>query len=149
MLNKESKVSIPVGDIEKGSSAKHIVYIRAHKIGDRNITIRVYALYFLYKSIRSIVILLEFDILLSFIILQAEYSRLEQIKGSKELTYSLTVKKPFEVATQFFTTFFEPLKKGFINERLLIMPHITCVSPWPIKILSTSIEVVCPQNLCI
>lgn len=41
MLNKESKVSILVSDMSKGSSAKHTVYIRAHKIGDRNIVIKV------------------------------------------------------------------------------------------------------------
>ncbi|XP_020292596.1 trafficking protein particle complex subunit 11 [Pseudomyrmex gracilis] len=110
MLNKESKVSILVGDMSKGSSAKHTVYIRAHKIGDRNIVIK------------------------------ADYSRTEQIRGSKELTYTLAVKKPFEVATQFYTTLFEPLTKGFVNEPFIIMPHITCVSPWPINILSTTIE---------
>jgi len=54
----------------------------------------------------------------------------------------LAVKKPFEVATQFYTTLFEPLTKGFINEPFIIMPHITCVSPWSINILSTSIELV-------
>lgn len=61
--------------------------------------------------------------------------------------YSLAVKKPFEVATQFYTTLFEPLTKGFINEPFIIMPHITCVSPWPIKILSTSIELVNLQSI--
>lgn len=76
------------------------------------------------------------------IVLQADYSITEQIRGSKELTYSLAVKKPFEVATQFSTTFFEPLTKGFVNEPFIIMPHITCVSPWPINILSTTIELV-------
>ncbi|XP_018405542.1 PREDICTED: trafficking protein particle complex subunit 11 isoform X1 [Cyphomyrmex costatus] len=110
MLSKESKLSIIVGDMMKGTLAKHIVYIRAHKIGDRNI------------------------------IIKADYTRPEQIRGSKELTYSLAVKKPFEVATQFYTTLFEPLTKGFVNEPFIIMPHITCVSPWPINILSTSIE---------
>lgn len=110
MLGKESKVSILVGDMEKSSQAKHTVYIRAHKIGDRNVLIK------------------------------ADYSRPEQIRGSKELTYSLAVKKPFEIATQFYTTCFESLTKGFVNEPFIIMPHITCVSPWPINILSTSIE---------
>lgn len=52
------------------------------------------------------------------------------------------VKKPFEVTTQFYTTLFEPLTKGFVNESFIIMPHITCVSPWPIQILSTSVELV-------
>ncbi|XP_070524190.1 trafficking protein particle complex subunit 11 isoform X2 [Cardiocondyla obscurior] len=110
MVNKESKVSILAGNMEKGASAKHFVYIRAHKVGDRNILIK------------------------------ADYTRFEQIKGNKEITYSLVVKKPFEVATQFYTTLFEPLTKGFVNEPFIIMPHITCVSPWPINILSTSIE---------
>ncbi|KAH0955604.1 hypothetical protein HN011_000445 [Eciton burchellii] len=110
MLSKESKVSILIGDMEKNSLVKRTIYIRAHKIGDRNILIK------------------------------ADYSRPEQIRGSKELTYSLTVKKPFEIATQFYTTLFESLTKGFVNERFIIMPHITCISPWPINILNTSIE---------
>jgi len=42
MLSKESKVSILIGDMEKSSLVKHIVYIRAHKIGDRNILIKVF-----------------------------------------------------------------------------------------------------------
>jgi len=42
MLSKESKVSIVVGDMIKGSSSKYIVHIRAHKIGDRNMIIKVF-----------------------------------------------------------------------------------------------------------
>ncbi|XP_014475297.1 PREDICTED: trafficking protein particle complex subunit 11 [Dinoponera quadriceps] len=110
MLNKQSKASIPVNNLNKGSSVKHTVYIRAHKVGDRNIVVK------------------------------AEYARPEQVKGNKELTYTLAVKKPFEVTTQFYTTLFEPLTNGFVNEPFIIMPHVTCVSPWPINILSTSIE---------
>lgn len=41
MLSKESKISILVGDMVGGASAKHIVHIRAHKVGDRNIIIKV------------------------------------------------------------------------------------------------------------
>lgn len=51
MLSKESKVSIVVGDMEKGTSAKHIVHIRAHKIGDRNIVIKVFVHNYLNKLI--------------------------------------------------------------------------------------------------
>lgn len=71
-----------------------------------------------------------------------KYSRSENIKGSKELTYSLSVTKPFEVSTLFYTMLFEPLTKGFIDEPFIIMPHISCVSPWPIDIISTSVELV-------
>lgn len=41
MLSKESKVTIFVGDMTKDSSIKHVVHIRAHKVGDRNIIIKV------------------------------------------------------------------------------------------------------------
>ena len=37
---------------------------------------------------------------------------------------------------------YEPLTKGFIDEPLFIMPHITCTSPWPIEIEDTSVELV-------
>lgn len=47
MLSKESKVSIVVGDMEKNSSTKYTVYIRAHKIGDRNILIKVFHFFFI------------------------------------------------------------------------------------------------------
>lgn len=140
MVNKQSQVLISVNQMEKESCTKHSVYIRAHKIGDRNIIIKV-CIHNLFEFV-----LITHDyynyILILFIVIikQAEYSRSEQIKGCKELTYSLAVKKPFEVATQFYTTLFEPLTKGFVNEPFIIMPHITCISPWAIKILSTSIE---------
>ncbi|XP_076654121.1 trafficking protein particle complex subunit 11 gry isoform X2 [Halictus rubicundus] len=110
MLNKQSVITIPIEDLEKNCSSNHTVYLRAHKIGDRNIHIKI------------------------------EYSKSEEIKGTKELTYSLSVSKPFEVSTLFYTTLFEPMTKGFINEPFIIMPHISCVSPWPINIISTSIE---------
>ncbi|XP_068969892.1 trafficking protein particle complex subunit 11 isoform X1 [Bombus flavifrons] len=110
MNNKQSVISIPIDNLEKDCVTHHTVYLRAHKVGDRDIHIKV------------------------------EYTRSKQIKGSKELTYSLSVTKPFEVSTLFYTTLFEPLTKGFINEPFIIMPHIVCVSPWPINIINTSIE---------
>ncbi|XP_076754890.1 trafficking protein particle complex subunit 11 gry isoform X1 [Xylocopa sonorina] len=110
MNNKQSAISILIDHLKKDCTTYQTVYLRAHKIGDRNIHIK------------------------------AKYTRSEQIKGSKELTYSLSVTKPFEISTLFYTTLFEPLTKGFISEPFLIMPHISCISPWPISIISTSIE---------
>lgn len=57
MLNKESKVSILVGDLVKGASAKHIVYIRAHKVGDRNIIIKVLVNNYLHKSMYQLIVI--------------------------------------------------------------------------------------------
>lgn len=71
-----------------------------------------------------------------------EYNRSGQRKCYKELSYLLPFVKPFEVTTQFYTMLYEPLTKGFIDEPMFIMPHITCTSPWPIKILQTSVELV-------
>nr|XP_034182161.1 trafficking protein particle complex subunit 11 isoform X1 [Osmia lignaria]XP_034182162.1 trafficking protein particle complex subunit 11 isoform X1 [Osmia lignaria]XP_034182163.1 trafficking protein particle complex subunit 11 isoform X1 [Osmia lignaria]XP_034182165.1 trafficking protein particle complex subunit 11 isoform X1 [Osmia lignaria]XP_034182166.1 trafficking protein particle complex subunit 11 isoform X1 [Osmia lignaria] len=110
MQNKQSVVSVPIDNLGSNSNTHQIVYFRAHKVSDRNIHVKV------------------------------KYSRSENIKGSKELTYSLSVTKPFEVSTLFYTMLFEPLAKGFIDEPFIIMPHISCVSPWPIDIISTSVE---------
>ncbi|XP_017788618.1 PREDICTED: trafficking protein particle complex subunit 11 [Habropoda laboriosa] len=110
MNTKQSVISIPIDNLDQNSTIQQTMYLRAHKVGDRNIHMKV------------------------------DYSRSEQIKGSKELTYSLSVAKPFEISTLFYTTLFEPLTKGFINEPFIIMPHISCVSPWPISIINTSIE---------
>lgn len=110
MSNKQSVISISINGLDKDYSTEHTVYLRAHKVGDRNIHIKV------------------------------EYSKSEQIKGTKELTYSLSVAKPFEVSTLFYTKLFEPLAKCFINEPFITMPHISCVSPWPISIINTSVE---------
>lgn len=49
MLTKQSKVSIPVSNMEKGSSTKQTIYIRAHKIGDKYVTIKVCAHYLFSK----------------------------------------------------------------------------------------------------
>ncbi|OAD60815.1 Trafficking protein particle complex subunit 11, partial [Eufriesea mexicana] len=95
MNNKQSVISIPMDNLEKDCVTHQTVYLRAHKVGDRDIHIKV------------------------------EYSRPKQIKGSKELTYSLSVTKPFEISTLFYTTLFEPLMKGFINEPFIIMPHVS------------------------
>ncbi|XP_076233472.1 trafficking protein particle complex subunit 11 gry isoform X2 [Calliopsis andreniformis] len=110
MGSRQSVISIPIHDLKKDCSSHHTVYLRAHKVGDRILHIKI------------------------------EYSRTEQIKGIKELRYSLSVAKPFEVSTLFYTALFEPLSKGFINEPFIMMPHISCVSPWPINIINTSVE---------
>lgn len=87
-----------------------IIYMRSHQIGQRNFFIKI------------------------------EYTTADGLKCSKELTYSLAIVKPFDVTTQFYTQLFEPLTKAFVNELFIVMPHIVCTSPWPIKILGTSVE---------
>lgn len=103
-------ISVEIPMIEKDLAINNTVYIRAHKIGNRNIIIKV------------------------------DYSTLEEVKYSKEITYALPVAKPFDVTTQFYTSLFEPISKGFIYEPFIMMPHIVCTSPWPVIIVNTSVE---------
>ncbi|XP_024945200.1 trafficking protein particle complex subunit 11 [Cephus cinctus] len=110
MTSKQTPVAVEFTSIDKDHSVQQIVYVKAHKVGDRNLVIKV------------------------------DYSITEQVKCSKELIYTFSVMKPFEVTTQFYTVLFQPLTKGFINDPFIMMSHITCISPWPITILSTSIE---------
>ncbi|XP_043685900.1 trafficking protein particle complex subunit 11 isoform X1 [Vespula pensylvanica] len=110
MLTKQSQVLIEIEKTGKNCIIEKTVYMRAHKVGNRNIIIKV------------------------------EYCYPNEIKGSKEIVHSIPVSKPFEVTTRFCTSLLEPLTKGFIHEPFVVMPHISCTSPCPIKILDTSIE---------
>lgn len=47
-----------------------------------------------------------------------------------------------EVTTQLYTMLYEPLTKAFVEKPMLVMPHVTCTSPWPIEIEETFIELV-------
>ncbi|XP_044015517.1 trafficking protein particle complex subunit 11 isoform X2 [Aphidius gifuensis] len=88
-----------------------IIFVRCHQIGIRNFIFRV------------------------------EYQgNNDDIKRNKELSYSLKIVKPFDVTTQFYTKLFEPLTKAFVNEQFIMMPHIVCTSPWPLKIIDSSVE---------
>ncbi|KAK2581512.1 hypothetical protein KPH14_005173 [Odynerus spinipes] len=110
MSTKQSHVSIKIERTEKNCIIEKTVYMRAHKVGNRNIVIKV------------------------------EYVYPNEIQGSKEIVHCIPVSKPFEVTTRFFTSLLEPLTKGFIQESFIVMPHISCTSPCPIKIINTSIE---------
>lgn len=108
---KEKESNLSVEvNLMENKSVERIFYFRAHKIGMRSFMINL------------------------------DYTMNEQNKSSEQLTINVGVVKPFEITTQFYTMLYEPLTKGFINEPFFIMPHINCTSPWPIKILGTSIE---------
>ncbi|XP_023290786.1 trafficking protein particle complex subunit 11 isoform X2 [Orussus abietinus] len=110
MINKLSTILVDLKAIKKDKPVQETIYVRSHKIGDRKFLMKV------------------------------EYSTIDRQRGAKELIYTLPVNKPFDVATRFYTTLFETMNKGFVNESFILMPRITCLSPWPITIISTSIK---------
>lgn len=46
MNNKQSVISIPIDNLEKDCVTNQIVYLRAHKVGDRDIHIKVHIVLF-------------------------------------------------------------------------------------------------------
>ncbi|XP_034951307.1 trafficking protein particle complex subunit 11 [Chelonus insularis] len=114
MTNKQTSISVELGNFTNKDgeiiSMEKTVYVRSHQVSKKNFSIRI------------------------------DYVNEEGIKRSKELTYSLSIVKPFDVTTQFYTKLFEPLTKAFVNEPFIMMPHVVCTSPWPIEILDTSVE---------
>ncbi|KAK0178490.1 hypothetical protein PV327_007378 [Microctonus hyperodae] len=110
MNDKQNSVTIEINQIDKDNSIDQVVYVRSHQIGVRNFVIK------------------------------ADYIMSDEIKHVKEITYSLSIIKPFEVTTQFYTQLFEPLTKSFVNEPFILMPHVVCTSTWPIEIIDTSVE---------
>ena len=46
MNNKQSVISIPIDNLEKDCVTRQTVYLRAHKVGDRDIHIKVYIVFF-------------------------------------------------------------------------------------------------------
>ncbi|XP_051176751.1 trafficking protein particle complex subunit 11 [Leptopilina boulardi] len=111
-LNAKDKQSHIADEVNivENISIERIIYFRAHKIGIRSFMIKL------------------------------DYLKNDQKKSTEPLMLDVSVVKPFEITTQFYTMLYEPLTKGFINEPFFMMPHITCTSPWPIKIIGTSIE---------
>lgn len=73
---------------------------------------------------------------------QIDYFGADGVRESEECVHVLSIVMPFEVTTQFYTIQFESLTKAFIDDPFIIMPHISCTSPWPIEIIDTSIELV-------
>ncbi|XP_067008734.2 trafficking protein particle complex subunit 11 [Anabrus simplex] len=120
-------VSLPmqleVGDMDKDAKAEQKFYMRAHRIGNRNIVIKVtYTL---------------------------ELSRDGQNIASscwKETIVGVPVVKPFDVTTKFVSLKFEPIVKSFVKEPFVVMPHVNCVSPCSLVIVDSSIELSSQAN---
>ncbi|XP_057320612.1 trafficking protein particle complex subunit 11 [Microplitis mediator] len=110
MSDKQSAITIELKSLDKNNPVEQTIYVRSHQVSTRNFLVKI------------------------------DYAADDDIKRSKEITYSLSVVKPFDVTTQFYTQLFEPLTKAFVNEQFIVMPHVVCTSPWPILILDTSVE---------
>ncbi|XP_015120848.1 trafficking protein particle complex subunit 11 [Diachasma alloeum] len=110
MITKETSVVFEVESIAPGEIVERTVYVRSHQVGVRNFLARL------------------------------EFLGSDLMKRVREETHAVEIVKPFDIGTQFYTRLFEPLTKAFVDEEFVVMPNIECSSPWPLKILGTSVE---------
>lgn len=66
----------------------------------------------------------------------------KSIASVKTATLKIPVIKPFEVSTKFLSVLFDDLTKFYVGERFVLLNTLTCLSPQPIIIESTSFEFV-------
>ncbi|PNF36899.1 Trafficking protein particle complex subunit 11 [Cryptotermes secundus] len=105
------------GDLEKGSSMEKCFYLRAHRVGNRNIIVKV-----TYNMA-----------------INRDSQRVESSCVKEELI-SVPVVKPFDITAKFFSLKFEPIAKTFAKEPFIVMPHVNCASPSPLIIEDSTVD---------
>ncbi|KAF5306179.1 hypothetical protein FQR65_LT07455 [Abscondita terminalis] len=94
-----------------GSISKKIL-MRAQSVGPRNIAIKITYLLKSQKPVLSV----------------------------KEQTLDILVVKPFETTAKFLSAKFGDITRFYVDESFILMPIISCLSPWPIEIEDTILE---------
>lgn len=88
--------------------------MKAHTIGERNLNVKF-----------------------SFIM-----EREKLIASVKMEILKIQVIKPFEVKTNFLSIMFQEISKFYVREKFIVMPTIACLSPKPITIQETILNLV-------
>ncbi|KAJ9597775.1 hypothetical protein L9F63_011383 [Diploptera punctata] len=110
-------LQIDVTDLVKESKQEKCFSLRAHRVGNRNVSIKVtYTL-----------------------TLERENQKLD-VLCVKEQTVMVPVVKPFDITAKFFSVKFEPIAKAFAKEPFIVMPYVSCVSPFPLVIQDSCVE---------
>ncbi|KAJ1215559.1 hypothetical protein NDU88_003167 [Pleurodeles waltl] len=108
---------IPVGDLQPGEKVEKILYIRCETVGSR--VFLVYVSYLINASVE------ERDII---------------CKCHKDETVTIETVFPFEVATKFVSTKFEPLERVYADIPFLLMTDILSVSPWDLTVVTSQLQ---------
>lgn len=108
---------IPVGDLQPGEKLEKILYVRCETVGSR--VFLVYVSYLINASVE------ERDII---------------CKCHKDETVTIETVFPFEVATKFVSTKFEPLDRVYADIPFLLMTDILSVSPWDLTVVTSQLQ---------
>ncbi|KAK5645307.1 hypothetical protein RI129_006607 [Pyrocoelia pectoralis] len=103
---------LKLNNLDPSESIKQKIYIRCYNVGPRNVSAKITYLLKAKKPIPSV----------------------------KEELIDILVVKPFEVATKFFSSKFGDITKFHVDEPFIIMPVISCLSPWPIEVKNATLE---------
>lgn len=110
-------LQIVIGDLDKNSKQEKCFSLRAHRVGNRNVSVKVtYTL-----------------------TLQREAQKVETL-CMKEQLVSVPVVKPFDITAKFFSVKFEPIAKAFSKEPFIVMPYVNCASPFSLVIEDSCVE---------
>lgn len=111
-----SYLTVSLGNIPESGSHIATVYLRGHRIGERNIVIKLL------------------------------YGATEEDSKSKisvlETLVKIPVIKPFEVSAEILSMKFEQIQKCFAHDPFILSPTIQILSPWPIVIHHSTMELV-------
>ncbi|KAL0272315.1 UNVERIFIED_CONTAM: hypothetical protein PYX00_005340 [Menopon gallinae] len=108
-----TKLSIPVNDIPDSQSENVVFYLRGHRSGIRNLSVK-----FWYGTNASN----------------------QNDKYFVETLVTVPVIKPFDVSTEILSMKFEQISKCFYKDPFILSPTVQILSPWPIIIHHSSLE---------
>jgi len=60
----------------------------------------------------------------------------------KEVEIIIDIVVVFDISVTYMSSRFEPVSKVYIDEPLILVPNIKCLSPWPILIENTTFQLV-------
>ncbi|XP_069669154.1 trafficking protein particle complex subunit 11 [Periplaneta americana] len=108
---------LSVADLEKNTSKEKCFHLRAHRVGNRNIVVKI-----------------------TYMMTTERDSQRVENSCLKEELINVPVVKPFDITAKFFSLKFEPIAKTFAKEPFIVMPHVNCASPFPLQIEDSSVE---------
>jgi hypothetical protein len=82
------------------------------------------------------------DLKLNVAFFQIHYMLDQHTECEKSEIVMIDVVKPFEAVAKFFTQKFTQVTKAYTREPFVVMLELKCLSPWPLAIETTKLELV-------
>lgn len=131
-------LTLSVGSLSSQSKFKKVFFLRSTKVMSSTVMMKITYIITANDSNKS-----EANIVMeNKAAEQGDLSDNKKMACFKEHPIKVTVVKPFDLSYKFVTMRFESLDKCFGGDPFIIMPQIKVLSPWPILIADTLLEMV-------